>query len=357
MGKHFKVIYVKRGLEDRTEVKALLDSHSGAAVTAFVRMSEIKVLGNSMAATIEQGKTTFVITSRSAAMIERFVNHDPGSVCPTFYKLVPSTNCVYDCEYCFLQSTYRACRPFVCVYLMDLDKLGAIVTKKFGGERSQVLLNAGEMSDPLACDVLGYVPGLVRLFGELYCAKLLLLTKSGYDEIRSLLELPHAGHTVTAWSMNCPETIEQHEYGTAFLDDRLRAARAAQDVGYEVRLRLDPMLVFPGWEKAYERTISLVYSNGIRPARITLATFRMLAPLKHIIVKRFPDSMLLSQQLHKNGKRLRYMQEVCAKVYQHAIAAIRENDSNVPIALCKESPGLHQMFKGQVHRTRCNCQL
>jgi len=357
MGKHFKVIYVKRGLEDRPEVRTLLDSDSEADVVAFDRVSEIVVRGNSMADKIEQGKHTLVVTTRSGSMIDQFINHDPGAVCPAFHKLVPGTNCVYDCEYCFLQATYRACRPFVCAYVMDFDRLGQELRRRFTDENGTILLNAGEMSDPIACDPLGNMPWLVTLFGNMGNVKLLLLTKSGHAEITPLLDAPHDGNTVMAWSINCPEMIEKHEHGAAFLEERLKAARAAQDAGYEVRFRLDPMLVFPGWREAYGEAVAAVYVRGIRPSRITLGSFRMLTPLKHIIAKRFPESPLLAQPLEKHGKRLRYRQEVREGMYAHAIASVRAHDKSVPIALCKESPELHEVFKGQVDRTRCNCQV
>jgi spore photoproduct lyase len=293
---------------------------------------------------------------RSSSMVDRFVNHDPGAVCPAFYKLVPSTNCVYDCEYCFLQGTYRACRPFVCAYVMDFERLERDLRKKVQHRGCTVVLNAGEMSDPLACDLLENVPRLVHMFSQLDNMRVLFLTKSGYEEVRPLLGMQHSCNTILAWSINCPEMIETHEHGTASLEDRLRAARAAQDDGYEIRFRIDPMLAFPGWQNAYKQTIDRVYSSGIRPARITLGTFRMLAPLKHIIAKRFPHSMLLAQPLEKNGKRLRYKQEMRIQLYRNAIAAIRGYDTEIPISLCKESPELHKVFRGQVDKTQCNCQ-
>ena len=150
--------------------------------------------------------------------------------------------------------------------------------------------------------------------------------------------------------------IEQHEHGAASLDERLRAARAAQDAGFEVRFRLDPMLLFSGWREAYGEAVAAVFAHGIRPSRITLGSFRMLGPLRHIIAKRFPESRLLSQPLEKNGKRLRYKQEVREQLYAHAVASLRAYDNTVSIALCKESPELHWVFNGRVDRVRCNCQ-
>jgi len=356
MTRRFEVIYIRKELESKPEVRDVLDSYPEAIVKSFTHMTEVVVQGNSMTEKIESGKTTLVITSRSGSIVDRFVNDDSGTVCPAFYKLVPSTNCVYDCEYCFLQSTYRAVRPYVCAYVIDFDGLGKTLRQMFASD-GKVLLNAGEMSDPIACDVLANIPQLVTLFGEIENVRLLLLTKSGFAEIEPLLDASHGGNTVLVWSVNCQEMIAQYEHGTASLEDRLRAGRAAQDAGYEVRFRLDPMIVSPNWRDAYERAISAIYAQAISPSRITIGSFRMLTPLKHIIAKRFPDSTLLSHPLEKTGKRLRYEQPVREQLYGRAIELVRNHDNNVPIALCKESPELHEIFKGQVDRRRCNCQI
>jgi len=357
MRREFEVIYIRKGLEEKPEVQEAIEACPQAAVRTFTRTSEVAVQGDSMGEKIKAGKSTLVISFRSRSMIDRFVNNDPGAVCPAFYKLVPSTNCVYDCEYCFLQSTYRAVRPYVCAYVIDFEELGKTLRRRFRRDSDPVLLNAGEMSDPIACDELGNMPWLVTLFSDIENVRLLLLTKSGLPEIEPLLGAPHAGNTVLAWSINCPEMIAQYEHGTASLEDRLEAAHAAQEGGYEVRFRLDPMIEFSGWQDAYGQVVAAIYTRGIRPARITLGSLRMLLPLKHIIAERFPDSALLSQTFEKNGKRLRYEQDVRERLYRHAIESIRKYDSNIPIALCKESPELHRIFEGQVDRRRCNCQI
>ena len=350
-----ETIYIKEGLELLPEVKSLVGSRPSSKVVSFSRFSGIVVPGDSMAEKINNGKCILVIAERASSMLDEFVNHDEGAVCSGFPKFVPSTNCPQSCEYCFLQGTYRACSPFVRVYVINFDKLEKSLQQKFSRYRQPALLDAGEMSDPLACDFLGYMPRLVTLFAKLENARLLLLTKTGIDEVQPLLNVDHAGHTVMSWSINCEKAIADFEHETASLAGRLAAAEMAQGAGYEVRFRLDPMLVLDGWEKAYSCTIDSVYSRGIRPSRFTLGSFRMLGNLRSIIAQRFPCSGLLSQPVEKNGKRWRYPQAVRERFYRHAIECIRQHDDEVPIALCKESPELLKVFRNYVDPRKCNC--
>jgi DNA repair photolyase len=140
------------------------------------------------------------------------------------------------------------------------------------------------------------------------------------------------------------------------ISDRLAAAKAAQDAGYEVRFRLDPFFLFDGWQDAYGRTIDAIYGGGIRPSRFTLGSFRLLGNLRGIIKARFPESDILDQPLvNEGGKRQRYPQHIRQGFYKHAISRIREHDTNVSVALCKETADMHRLFDGLTDATKCNC--
>ena len=356
MNTAFEAIWVRQELHTVPEVERFLASQDGRPVTFFSNIAEVNVPGNTMVNKINRGKRMLVIDRRSGSLLDKFENHDPGAICPDFPKLIPSTNCPYRCMYCFLQGTYRACRPFICAYVIDIEELERNLRRQYGDSQGTIVISAGEMSDPLACDVLGYMPQIVEMFGRLHNVRLLLLTKSGVDEIQPLLGAHHNGHAITAWSITCEEVVRQYESGNESIANRLAAAKAAQDVGYEVRFRLDPMMVFDGWQDAFARTVEQIYRLGIHPSRFTLGSFRLLGNLRGIIKARFPESDILQQPLvNDGGKRQRYPHKTREELYIHAIACIREHDDQVAIALCKETPEMHRVFDGLVDATKCNC--
>lgn len=356
MNRTLEHIWVRRELESLPEVADLVTRYPDTTIAWFTTIREVEVPGDTMAQKIENGKRTLVIDKRSGSLLDEFVNHDGGSICPNFPKLVPGTNCPYGCQYCFLAGTYRACRPFLCAYVIDVNKLEQSLRRRHGGDEHITVISAGEMSDPLAGDYLGYMPRIVELFGRIENVKLLLLTKSGIDEIQRILHAAHNSHTITSWSITCDEVVERYEKRTEPIASRLAAAKAAQDAGYEVRFRLDPFLLFDGWQEAYSRTINCIYDMEIRPSRITMGSFRLLGNLGGIIKARFPDSDLTDQPLiNDGGKRKRYPHEVREEFYLTAIAQIREHDEEVSVALCKETPVMHQAFGDLVDSTKCNC--
>jgi len=349
-------IWIRNGLETQPDAAALLGANPHVPASNFDSISEIVVPGGSMAEKIGNGKRVLVIDTRSSSLLDEFVNHDEGSICPNFPKLVPGTNCPYACHYCFLAGTYRACRPFVCSYVIDFAKLERELRRRHGQGDGVTVISAGEMSDPLAGDYLGYMLRIVELFGTLENVKLLLLTKSGIDEIQPLLSARHNGHTITSWSITYDEVVEHYEERTEPIQSRLAAAKAAQDAGYEVRFRLDPFLLFEGWEDGYARTIDRIYAMGIQPSRLTLGSFRLLGNLGGIIKARFPESDLTDQPLvNDGGKRKRYPHEIREEFYRTAIGHIRHHAPSASIALCKETPEMHEAFADLVDATKCNC--
>ncbi len=355
MPKGFKDTWVRQDLKDEEAVAKYIAACPQGRVHYFQRIQEVRVDADALAEKITNGKKVLVLDRKSGSWLGRFVNYDRGAICPSFRKMTLGTNCAFSCEFCFLQGTYRGIRPFVCVYVPDWDQLERDL-KRLGANGTSPVINAGEMSDPLAGDVLGYAPKLVELFGRLGGPRLLMLTKSGVEEVEPILSSRHRRRTILAWSINCAEAVAKHEHGAASLHNRLKAASEAQAEGYEVRLRLDPMLIFPGWEEAYARTVDTVYQAGLRPERFTLGSFRLLGNLRHIIAARFPNSDLLTQPLVKErGKRMRYPHEAREALYRLALDGIRRYDENVPVALCKETPEMHRALKGLVDPKRCNC--
>ena len=54
----------------------------------------------------------------------------------------------------------------------------------------------------------------------------------------------------------------------------------------------------------------------------------------------------------RNGKMNNVVEDINM---QQRFGAIREHDTDVHVALCKETPEMHRIFEGLVDATKCNC--
>ena len=152
--------------------------------------------------------------------------------------------------------------------------------------------------------------------------------------------------------------VEEVELGKARLHERLKAARAVQQAGYRVRLRIDPMVWFDGWEAEYARLVDTIYQY-VQPEMFTLGSFRALNQLRSIIRQRFPDSPLLEAPFVKadlEHARERYPLSYRVRLYLHVLDRIRRYDPRVPVSLCKEDNEAWTVLrdKGFVPAA-CNC--
>lgn len=293
------------------------------------------------------------------------VNED-DVFCPHFWELKYANGCYYDCQWCFLNGTYHfnpdmKDRPSH----KDPDKiraqLDAILTAA-GKAKTPIMLDAGEVSDAMVFPNLllsDVIPVFKAHAKEGH--RLLLLTKSAD---KTFINRANGQNVITfAWSINAVRVADIYERLAPTPLERLGAARHAMDVGYPVRLRLDPMVPIDGWKEAYTHIIQAIMRIAPNAEVITLGTLRCLK-----------NNDIMSEKLGKDTSWKRYLtensswgrrppQELCAEMYTHAIKELRKYGYKGIITLCKETLGVWKILKDRnvIDYTPgdviCNCVL
>jgi len=218
------------------------------------------------------------------------------------------------------------------------------------------VLNLGELGDPLAIDdITGFSEKIIP-FMPLHApnTKLLFLTKS--DCIQNLLEMEHGGQTIVSFSLNTEKVWQHLEHRTPSPTDRLKAAHRVKDAGYEVRLRIDPVVRYSTWESDYHELTEMVF-DYVRPSRITIGEYRPAEGLLTHIKARFPESSLLkvNGSLIAESGKLRYPREYRIEMFRSIVNKIRRSDKKVQIALCKEAPEVWKAVGLGRRGLCCNC--
>jgi spore photoproduct lyase len=213
-----------------------------------------------------------VYISPATDVLDVFTMPDDRMVCPHFERLkLASNGWFYRCEWCYLKLTYRAAFPFITVRA-QYEKIMNQIRKRLSGARDPVIFNSGELADSLSMEHL--TPAgreFIPWFGQSRDGYLFMLTKS--DIVDNILDLPHNGHTILAWSLNNSLVSQKYELGAPPFEPRLLAARKVQEAGYRVRIRLDPIIPFQGWKEEYTGTIKRIFEQIFRES-ITIATLR-----------------------------------------------------------------------------------
>lgn len=231
-----------------------------------------------------------LLRDRKSPFIEQFKH--PIGRCAKFYKLTAYNNCNFWCEYCYLYLTFRT-QP-ISTHFMNYDQMYDEIMKfdKSRIPKSFKLLNLGELGDPLAVDyITGFAKQIIPFMPEhAPGTRLLFLTKS--DCVDEILELDHGGQSIISFSLNTETVFQQLEHRTASPESRLAAAAKVEKAGYEVRLRIDPVIFYSTWEKDYIELVDKIF-QFVQPTRITIGEYRPSNGLANHIGSRFPDSPLL----------------------------------------------------------------
>jgi spore photoproduct lyase len=339
------------GLSDRSQVQRIVE-RSGLPVKWL--SAPPKMNGERGMDKLLEERNVLLLRDRKSLFIEQFQH--PLGRCAKFYKLTAYNNCNFWCEYCYLYLTFRACP--VSTHFVNYDKMFkdiATFDRQCIPDALRVL-NLGELGDPLAVDdITGFSEQLVPFMPKhAPRTKLLFLTKG--DCIRNLLEMAHGGQTIVSFSINTDQIWRHLEHRTPSPTDRLKAAQKVQEAGYEVRLRIDPVVRYSTWEKDYRRLTEMIFDH-VEPSRITIGEYRPAEGLSSHIKSRFPESPLLKVNgslIAEEGK-LRYPREYRIEMFRAIAAGIRSYSKKVQIALCKEAPQVWKAVGLEGKGLQCNC--
>ena len=196
-----------------------------------------------------------------------------------------------------------------------------------------------------------------------------MLTKS--DNVARILDLPHNQHTIIAWSMNNAVVSRKFEIGAPPFERRLQAAQRVQQAGYPLRIRLDPIVPFDGWQAAYAETVKTIFEN-VAPERITLGTLRFedgFHKMCNSIFASGPELPTLLSEMQPMfepkafpGKsrpgigKWSFTEAKRVEIFDFIMKEIRKY-SDCLIALCKESDEVWRAVELEPSRCSCVCQL
>jgi DNA repair photolyase len=209
--------------------------------------------------------------------------------------------------------------------------------------RYPVRLNATEFTDLLALDPLcGYSREIVRLVNQYPELELGLRTKSAY--VDELLTQDGCRRVGVAISFDSAHAIKQYQPGTASLEERIHAARCVQEAkGFRLRVSMEPMIKYPGYERDYERTVHRIMKelDPTRIEEISMSCVRYSGRVMGKVMRNFPDTDLFdeSQGLVQavKGDRRRYPLDERVRLYRRLHAAVRKH-TDALVRLGAETP-------------------
>lgn len=276
--------------------------------------------------------------------------YDNDVVCPHFMELKWANGCKFDCSWCYLNGTMRFRPMGKAPYLKDEKKIIAHIQEFLKAEKKPTVLNSGELSDSLVFEGNGFslTRDIIPLFKQQKRHKLLILTKSA--AIKELLESESQKNVIVSFSLNALPVAKKWEKKAPSPAYRIKSAKKLADAGYNVRIRIDPMVPIDKWKKSYEELVDLIYSN-LKPQRITFGTLRGLQST----INNCEDKSWVKFLNARSNWGLKAPDNIRFNMYSFLMDKVKEYDKMCQIALCKETVRMWKEMHLDYRKIKCNC--
>ena len=291
-------IYIEEAVLEHPRASAIMQHFPDASVTVCARYGEI----------FNRRAQNFRLQKIKPALIlaEKFANHVLPSP-PEYaigaeqnYYFSHMLNCIYDCRYCFLQGMYQSAHYVVFVNYEDF--IDAITDKICSAGDAPVHFFSGYDCDSLALDpVTGFVNEFLPVFRAHPGALLELRTKS--TQIRSLLAQEPMPNCIIAYSFTPAEIASAIEHKTPPVSKRLPALQRLQAHGWQIGLRIDPLIYQEGVKEQYERLFKQVFryvDTGLLHS-VSLGSFRLPKSYYQALSRLYPGEVLFASPLAETG--------------------------------------------------------
>ena len=215
-------------------------------------------------------------------------------------------NCVYNCDYCFLQGMHRSAH--ILFHLNSEDYEEAVRRE---AQKGALYLSISYLTDLLAFEGLyPFVRRWLRFARREPQVEVELRTKSDNTPIILTEDPPPNG--VLVFSLSPASVASTVERGTAAFQSRLLHARQAARRGWRLRLCFDPILAIPRWREVYGEAIKTTFSRlrSHEVEEVSLGVFRIHPDYMKRIRKERQDSPILYYPFKGDPGILSYEEEL-----------------------------------------------
>lgn len=168
--------------------------------------------------------------------------------------LVPytSSGCIASCMYCYLVCNYNKC-AYMRLFVNREEMLEKII-KIANNSSHELTFEIGSNSDLiLENTITNNLVWTIENFKNTVKGKLTFPTKFAY--VDELLPLNHNRKIIIRMSINPEYIINNVEFGTSRLKNRIEAINKLVDADYEVGILIAPVIFLENWQQLYRELI------------------------------------------------------------------------------------------------------
>lgn len=290
--KLFSHIYIEEAARDYPRTKRILERFPKAHIIPITNYKEVFNRHNQTFQFQKQSRQ-LILAKRTNEFFYPGSGFAPDFQHRHFFYNTLVLNCLYDCEYCYLQGMFPSAH--VVAFVNNEDFMSAIA-KQLESTPSLYLCLSYDTDLLASEDIFGYVAEWIDFAKAHPGLTLELRTKS--VAVQSLLRHAPISQMMLAWTLSPTSIAKTYERGAPSTRARLQAIQAVSEHGWPVRICLDPIIPVDNWREEYRGLLSDIAATLQleQISEISLGTFRLNSGYFKQMKKSRPDSRLLHQR-------------------------------------------------------------
>lgn len=253
------------------------------------------------------------------------------------YYFVHAYNCMYECQYCYLQGYFHS--PDL-VFFLNHDEIIEEMQNNYKKHKGEKLwFHAGEFSDSLA---LSHITNEWPLYWDamknMPNALLELRTKSA--NIKAIENLEPLNNVIVSFSFSSRYAAKKFDLKTASISARIKAMKTLYEKGFQLGMHLDPIIDHPNLLNDYNDVFDELFES-VPPEAFSYFSLGVVRFTKNVfdqVKKNYTESPMLGANFVTSfDNKVRYSKPLRDKIlYAIKNLLIQKKVNSEAIYLCME---------------------
>ncbi|AEY65922.1 radical SAM protein [Clostridium sp. BNL1100] len=315
----FNSIYVEEQAYNYPVVRMVLEKYTDIPVITIRNYKDVFNRGN-QCFQLQKHRQSLILAVKSSPFLYKGPEVCQDFGYSDFYYASFLLNCIFDCDYCYLQGMYPSANI---VAFVNIDEFKKEIENTLGGKKAYLAVSYD--TDLIGFhNVISYWDFLQDFFTQYPDINVEIRTKSANTVFYN--EFSPAENIVIAFSLAPQEIIQKFERLTPSLAARIKAVKAAVSRGFKVRLCFDPVIINSGSEKLYEPFFRNLFTE-INPDKLKdvgYGFFRMSKDFFKRIEKQKNNSQLYADEYSIKDDIVSYPPELMEMVTASHLKVLEE---------------------------------
>lgn len=296
-------IYVEEEIQSSPRVRGILEKLKQEPI---VLKSFDDIWGKSKKPYLHKRDSLNLFLAQKKGQLLKLAPDAYGQAGEPHYYFIHAYNCIYECQYCYLQGYFNT--PDIVLFVNHEEIISEMQKTLDEHPEGHVWFHAGEFSDSLA---LTHLTGELELYHE-FCQKnpraiIELRTKS--VNTKELLKLAPLKNFIVSFSLSPQKTGKAIDLKTPSTSSRLKAMEELHKKGHTLAAHFDPIIFEEKFKTHYEELLHQMSELQLTQALsyLSLGVVRFTKDVYREVERNYPDSPLHSTTMIKSfDNKVRY---------------------------------------------------